>query len=551
MPPTDAPTTSAQRRLRFAEMKAFPALYTTYCTDYERLAAYYAGDWRSPEARRAAAERTAAYPRNRDALVDVLTEQNERWGLDEATHTHLEALRGAETVAVVTGQQVGLFTGPLYTPYKTITALQLARRLAEETRRPVVPVFWLEGSDHDYEEVARLTLLRQNEPLALRYTGHTLPTRGNLGPVGRLQFTRQIEHLIDQIAEALPPSDFHEALLKHLRAAYRPGTTLLDAFARLMRALFPDAGLVFLNPDDVRLKRLALPLFRQEVEDWQTSDARLRAVSETLEEDFHVQVQTRPTNLFLCDDEGRHPIDAEGERFRLRDKDQTFTRDELLALLDADPACFSPNVVLRPLMQDLLLPTAAYVAGPGEVSYFAQFKPVYAWAGVPMPVIYPRASASLVESKVQKVLDRHHLDVADFGEDLDRLFQRVVLSEMQVDVDAVFKDAARHLHQAIGELKPNVAQVDRTLVRSVEAVRAALLKEMEKFKARVVRAEKHNHDEVRAQLEKAQVNLFPGGTPQERALSVLYFLNKYGFDFLTRLRNQLSLDTSAHQVIEL
>ncbi len=551
MPPSDAPPAARLRRLPFAALKAFPALFTTYCADYERLDAFYAGDWRSPEARLRAAERAAAYQRNHNALADVLLEQNEHWGLDEATHAHVEALRGAETVAVVTGQQVGLLSGPLYTPYKTITALHLARRMAEETGRPVVPVFWLEGGDHDLAEIAGLTLLRHNEPVALRYTGHTLPEHGNLGPVGRLRLTEQIEQVLDQVAETLPPSDFHEALLAHLRAAYRPGVTLLDAFARLLRALFPDAGLVFLNPDDARLKHLARPLFRREIEDWQTADARLRAVSQTLEQDFHAQVKTRPTNLFLCDEAGRHAIDADAETFTLRDQGRTFSREELLALLEDDPACFSPNVVLRPLMQDLLLPTAAYVAGPSEVSYFAQFKPLYAWAGVPMPVIYPRASVSLVEAKVQKVLDRHGLAVADFGEDLDRLFQRVVLSEMDVDVDAVFEEAARHLHQAIGTLKPQVEQVDRTLVKSAEAARAALLKELEKFKARVVRAEKHNHDEVRAQLQKAQVNLFPGGVLQERGLSALYFLNKYGFDLLARLGDELTLETGAHQVVEL
>ena len=551
MTTTATPIHTRLRRVPFDRMPAFSTLFSTYCTDYDRLAAFYAGDWRSPEARQQAADRAAAHPRDRNLLADVLLEQNERWGLDHVTRGHIEALRGAETVAVVTGQQVGMLTGPLYTPYKTLTTLQLTRRLAQETGRPVVPVFWLEGGDHDLDEVAGFNLLRHNEVVPLRYTGHTLPEHGNLGPVGRLKLTEQIGRVLDQVAEVLPPSDFHDLLLPHLRAAYRPGTTLLDAFARLMRALFPEAGLVFMDPDDARLKRLAAPLFRREIEDYKTSSARLSEVSAALEHDFHVQVHTRPTNLFLCDGEGRHPIDSEGDHFVLRGADRAFTRDELLERLDADAACFSPNVVLRPLMQDALIPTAAYVGGPGEVSYFAQFKPLYEWAGVPMPIIYPRASVSVVEGKVKKVLDKHALDVPDFGEDLDRLFQRVVLQEMDADVEAMFKEAGRHLHQAINELKPKIEQVDRTLVRTAEATRAGLIKEMEKLKGRVVRVEKQNHDQVRAQLEKALVNLYPAGKLQERALSVLYFLNKYGLNFLAMLNDQLSLDTAAHQVVEL
>ena len=548
---TDAILTQIRDRVPFSDMRAFSNLFTTYCTDFERVAAYYAGDWQDPAARRTAAERAAHHPRDRAALVEVLLEQNERWGLDDATRAHIEALREPEAVAVVTGQQVGLLTGPLYTPYKTITAVQLARQMAEETGRPVVPVFWLEGGDHDLEEVTGIKILRQNEVVALRYTGHTLPEEGNLGPVGRLTLTKQIEAVLREVEETLPPSDFHDALLQSLRDAYQPGTTLLDAFARFMRSLFPEAGLVFMDPDDARFKRLAAPLFRCEIEDYQTAHDALATVSADLEQDFHAQVKTRPTNLFLINGTGRHALDADGDGFTLRGTDETFTREELLALLDDAPERFSPNVVLRPLMQDLLLPTAAYVAGPGEVAYFAQYKPLYAWAGQPMPIVYPRASVSLVESKVQKVLDRYGLDVAAFEADLDRLFQRVVLDNMEVDIDAVFKEAGRHLHQAINDLKPGVEQVDRTLVKAAEGTRAALMKEMEKFKARVVRAEKQSQEQIRAQLEKAKVNLFPGDGLQERTLSALYFLNKYGLDLCTRLETDLSLDTSTHQVVAL
>ena len=552
MPDTESPTAVGLRRLPFEDFGAFTALFKTYVTDFDRLSGFYAGDWRSPDARRTAARRAAEHARDHEALARILLDQNQRWGLDHATHEHIEALHGHETVAVVTGQQVGLFTGPLYTPYKTITALQLATRLADETGRPVVPVFWLEGGDHDLDEVASAHVLRHNEHVALRYGGHTLPARGNLGPVGRLRLTPHIEHLIDRLDETLPPSDFHDRVLALVREAYRPGTTLLDAFARLMRGLFPDAGLVFLDPDDERLKRLAAPLFRREIEDYETAHARLADASDALEADgFHAQVRTRPTNLFLLDDDGRHALDADGDGFRLRDRDVAYTRDELLDLLDAEPGRFSPNVVLRPLVQDWLLPTAAYVAGPGEIAYFGQYKGVYEWAGVPMPIIYPRASVSLVESKVQKVIDRYGFDVAALDEDCGRLFQQIVLDEMEIDVGVVFKEAMRHVHEAINSLKPEIEKVDRTLVGTAEATRAALLKEMDKLQARVVRAEKQQHEAVCQQLEKAQANLYPGGTPQERAITVLYFLNKYGLDLLARLRRTLDLDTSAHQVVEL
>ncbi|PSQ77127.1 MAG: bacillithiol biosynthesis cysteine-adding enzyme BshC, partial [Bacteroidetes bacterium QH_6_63_17] len=205
----------------------------------------------------------------------------------------------------------------------------------------------------------------------------------------------------------------------------------------------------------------------------------------------------------------------------------------------------------RPLMQDHLLPTAAYVAGPGEVSYFAQYGDVYDWAGLEMPLIHPRASVSLVEGKVQKVLDKYDRSVEAFGADLDALFQDVVVETMEVDVDAAFSETLPQIHQAINALKPEVEAVDRTLGASAEATRAALVDEMEALKQKVVRAEKRQQDEVRAQLEKARANLRPSGRLQERMINVLYYLNKYSLDLIDDLQDRLHTDTSEHQVVDL
>jgi len=543
-------TVPAVRRLSLDAMRHFPALFTQYCTDYDVVADFYAGDFRAPAARRAAADRAAAHERDREMLADVLLEQNEQWGLSPAARVNIEALRDPDTVAVVTGQQVGLLTGPLYTIYKTITTLQLADQIAEETGREVVPVFWIEGEDHDFDEIRRTHVLRHNELVELVYDAPE--AAGNPGAVGRLALTDRIESVLSELDDALPPSDFKVPLLEHVRAAYQPGTTIEDAFGKLVRALFPDAGLVFINPDDARLKRQVAPLLRRELTDHATVHARIEATSDVLQQTYHAQVHTRPTNLFLLDQEGRLPIDAEEDgTFTLRGTDRTFTEDELLTRLDAAPEQFSPNVVLRPLMQDALLPTAAYVAGPSETSYFAQYKGVYDWAEIPMPIIYPRASVSIIESKVDKVLEKYDVSVADFMGDFEQLFQRVVMDAMEVDVDHTFQEAMRSIHQAINELKATVESVDSTLTQSAEATRATLVKEMESFKSRVVRAEKRNQDEVRSQLEKARANLLPGGAMQERVVSVLYFLNKYDMELLDELQAALQLDTTEHQVITL
>ena len=546
--PTDTLSAAAVRRIAFDRISAFPRLFQTYCSNYETLSEFYAGDFRDPEVRQQIAARAVKPERDREALADVLLEQNEQWGLDAAAQANIEQLRAPDAIAVVTGQQVGLFTGPLYTPYKTITALALTRRLAEETGRPVVPVFWVEGEDHNFEEVAGVRLLRRNEPVSLRYER---PAGEDRQPVGRHVLTPAIEEVTDRMDEVLPGSDFKPGLMEAIRSAYRPGVRLEDAFVHLMQTLFPETGLVFINPDDARLKAQSASLFRRELEDGTALSDRVNAAGERLEESYHAQVQARPTNLFLLEEEGRLALDQAGGQFQLRGTGRTLSQADLLQLLEDDPGRFSPNVVLRPLMQDTLLPTAAYVAGPGEVSYFAQYRSAYEWAELPMPLIYPRASVTLVESKVQKVLDRYGLSVPAFTQDLDRLFQQVALDEMEKEIDDLFEDAGRQLHKAINTLKPRLSEVDATLTQSAEATRTALMKEINQLKSRVMRAEKRNQDDVRTQLEKARVNLFPAGLPQERALNALYFLNKYSPSLLGELEATLSLDTTAHQVVSL
>ena len=254
--------------------------------------------------------------------------------------------------------------------------------------------------------------------------------------------------------------------------------------------------------------------------------------------------------MLFRSERGRHPLDVENGMFKLRGNGEARTTEDLLATLQKEPESFSANVVLRPLVQDSLIPTAIYVAGPSEIAYFAQFKPVYERVGIPMPAIYPRASVTIVEGKVRKVLDEYGLDISDMDEDLESLFQQVLRENLGSDTDSRFGEASKHLHVAINELKPLLKEVDPTLLKSAEATRAALLKEFDRFRQRVLKAEKRSHEQVRSKLDKAQINLFPGGKPQERAISILYFVNKYGPDLVGRLQDVLSLDTTSHQVLD-
>ena len=326
-----------------------------------------------------------------------------------------------------------------------------------------------------------------------------------------------------------------------------------DAFARLIRSLFPGSGLVFISPDDRYLKDAALPLFRKEIEESGEVVRRIDEVSSALEADYHAQVRARPTNLFYIDDKGRSSIDAteSGDRFSIRHHDQVLDVSDLAQMMESDPCAFSPNVVLRPLLQDRLLPTVAYVGGPGEIAYFAQLKPVYDWAQQPMPVIYPRASATIVESRIQKILDRYNLTSADVGADIELLFKQVVLDKLDFDLPASFESAAERIDKAIEDVRAVVVRTDATLEKALEATRASLRNEWSKFEGRVLKAEKRHHDDDRRRLERVQESLYPAGGLQERAISIITFMNKYGLDFPMQIKDAISTDTRAHQVVAL
>ncbi len=526
----------------FSRMSGFPRLFSTYCTDYKAIGRFFGGDWGSlPSYERVASKILVPH---REIVAAVLEEQNVEWGGGDAS-----ALRSPDTLAVVTGQQLGVFGGPLYTVYKALTAVKLAAVLSTELGRCVVPIFWLEGADHDLDEIAGLTLLRFGTVSKVRYHGHTMPESGNLGSVAHLTFSGDIERMRAEVAASLVRTEFSDDVLEGIFAAYREGTTVVDAFARSMAAIFRGTGLVLANPEVPDLKRLVTPLFQRELNDFAHTMAVVSAASAELLDGYHAQIRTRPTNLYMNGAVGREGIVPNGAEFILRPSGRHVTEAELKCQMGIAPEAFSPNVALRPMVQDTLLPTIAYVAGPGEVSYFAQLKGLYDWAGVPMPVIYPRASITVVESKVQRVLDKYDLNIADVGGDLERLFQRLVLSS--TSVESAFEEAASNLGEVMQGLGREVEAVDPTLGRTSAATKSTMLRELGKLRGRVVRAVKRNNEVQHAQLGRVRHNLYPAGKLQERTLPMLYFLNKYGPAFVQRISERMSLDIRRHQVVTL
>ena len=541
------------------------ALFRAYAAGDEAALAFYRWNPWSPRDRAEAARIAAENARHRDAVADVLAEQNAAWGASPEVMGGVETLRDPASVAVVTGQQLGLFAGPLYTVYKARTAVRLAERLGRETGRPAVPVFWLADEDHDFAEVHRAAFADGPDVRFAVYDPGSgpgqagRPAHDNAVPVGRIVLTEEgVVGALGGLEAALPAGPYRAEALDLARAAYVPGRTMRDAFAHLLRALVPDV--VLMSADDARLKALAAPLVRREVETWARTYADLEARSAGLKAaGFHAQVAPSPVNLFWLEDatppgagEGgagrRLALDpsAAGDGFEFRVSGRTLTLGDLLA---APPERFSPNVVLRPLVQDTLLPTAAYVAGPGEAAYFAQLGPVYERFGVPMPVVEPRLSLTVVEPGIAKVLDHYDLALGDLSGDLAGLWRRLALAESDTDLDAAFADARARLGAVMDDLEVVAKHVGGELEGASGAARAATENAVDRLETKTVRVEKRGHQTIRERLERAQAALWPGGAVQERALGPLSVVARHGVGALRALVGAVPLDASSHYVV--
>ncbi len=527
------------------------ALFRAYAAEESAALAFYGRPW-DEAGFTAAAQDAARAARHRDAVADVLAEQNRAWNGGDAALALVDRLRDPAAVAVVTGQQLGLFAGPLYTVYKALSAIRAAAHVEAVTGRPAVPVFWLADEDHDFAEV-RGAVFTDRADVRFATYDDGLPLDGPRPPVGHIVL--DAAHLADTFAHlerALPDGPHRAAALALARDAYRPGRTMRDAFALLLRALVP--GLVLMSADDARLKRLAAPLFEREASEWRDTARLLAEQSARLvAAGFHAQVEPSPLALFWLDDAGlRRPVDPlDAGGVTLRGTAVRWTDAEWHTRVARTPERVSPNVVLRPLVQDTLLPTAVYIAGPGEAAYYAQLTPVYARFGVPMPAIVPRLSLTVVEPGVRKVLDRYGLDVPDLRGDLQALWKRLALAASDTDIGGPFADARRTMERLTDDLERLAGGVDASLDGAAGAFREATRHALDRLELKTVRVEKRRHADILARLDRARAALWPAGALQERALSPLQIVALHGTDAFPALVGAVPLDSTVHHVVEM
>lgn len=529
-------------------------LFLDYLKDPQALRKFYPSAVRfHHELPQRVPEVLSAYRVDRDKVCDTLLALNERWGARPETLDNIKLLRDPDCIAVVSGQQAGLFTGPLYTVYKALAAVKLAGCLRQRNTK-AVPVFWIAAEDHDFVEVAKAEIIGRDCQLKHVEVSTGLHREGQ--PVGQVVLDDSIREVIDQLFELLPASEFAADMKALVNNAWQPGRGYVDSFATMMTALLGEHGLIFLDPLDPELKRLAAPLYSEAARRAPEIAAALEQRSSDLEAaGYHAQVLATANSfpLFLHDEEGRrHAMTrVESGKYKAKDIEQEYTADELATMAQEMPERFSPNVTLRAVVQDYLLPTIAYHGGAAEIAYFAQTAEVYRVLERPATPILPRSSLTMIERHTGRVLERYDLTLADFFEGLDPVMTRVVEEHLGADTAKLFSKAVQNVNHELDRLRTELEGIDPTLASALDTGRKKINYQLDGLRTRFVRAQMTRDEAAHRQLQRAFDQLYPNKDLQERHINITSLLARHGTYVIEWIFNAINLGSSEHQIVYL
>ncbi|HXR16363.1 MAG TPA: bacillithiol biosynthesis cysteine-adding enzyme BshC [Terriglobales bacterium] len=532
--------------LPFSQIPHTTRLFADFLSDHSKVQQFYPrsayfNQWFKDEA-----SRLTYAPERRERVSAVLERQNRSWGASQKALENIARLRAGAS-AVVTGQQVGLLGGPLFSIFKALTAVKLADH-ATESGVDCVPVFWLATEDHDLEEINQISIPRPDAS----FQDLTTPTQGLPdAPVGTVRFGSEIQAVVEAAAELLGPSEITD----FLREAYRPEETFGTAFARLFARLFADSGVILLDATDPEFHQIAEPIYRAAIERSTELDEALLDRGKALEAaGYHQQVKVTPSStlLFTLRNGARMPVHRRANGNGPADfliGEERISQAELLGQLASSPHDFSGNALLRPVIQDYLLPTLAYAGGSAEVAYFAQAGVVYeALLGRVTPII-PRFSATIVEPKPKAFLERYGLRLVDLFQGPEALRELIASRTLPKELQAAFDQAQASLEKSLATIRDGLARLDSTLIDSAANAESKMLHQLDQLRAKAARAELRQSEVLTRKADLLSNLLYPSKALQEREIAGVYFVARYGAEFLRGVYDAIHPDCLDHQII--
>ncbi len=537
--------------LHHSQVPKSSKLQVDYLERYENLAHFYNGSPFLPATYDRLKQQIDDVSIDRKSLVEILLRQNRNFGAGEQTIENIRSLGDSGTYAVVTGQQVGLFSGPAFTLYKALTAVRLSQSLRERGLK-TVPVFWLASEDHDLVEVAQTYALNDHYELLPLHDPGDRPAPQS--PVGRVKLTAGITGQIDQLESVLPAGDEREKLIKDLRSAYQPGVTWSQSFAKFLTRLFGRWGVVLLDPLDEAVHHLSAPVYQKVLS--QATDLRLRLQqrsADLIKAGYHAQVHIgEDSTMLFAEREGNrlavHSSGSDSQRFTIG-ADHSVSLEELESEISAQPLNYSSNVLLRPVVQDTLLPTLAYVAGPSELAYLGQSQVLYSVLGRPMPAVMPRCGFTLVDHRIERWMEKYQVGVDDIWQGKEHLTKRIASTTFAEGWSERFDQAERDLAALLARLRKDIEVLDPTLLDTLNHTEEKIQFQVERLKGKLTRSAL-KRSEVLARHEQALLGaIMPEKDLQERLVGGAYFLGRAGYGLLEKLLEKIPADFSGHYIM--
>lgn len=488
---------------------------------------------------------------DRKAIAGILERQNEAFGATSATLDNISRLRrDDDTLCVFSGQQAILLGGPLLVVYKALGAIKAAKLYSRQLRRPVIPVFWIAGDDHDFEEANHSWLLdRQNEPVKVAYDS---PPELEV-PTGDITFAdiERLKAVKNQVQETLGETDFTEGLYAMIDRAYSPDDNFVSAFGKLMTELLGEHGLVLFSPSDPAVKRLARPFYRQIVDLQEAIHRCLARTNNELEEaGYHLQVDKSDDAAHLfCNCDGRRPVKRLDGQFVVGD--HTVGRKELLDRIESEPELFSTDVMTRPVLQSWLFPVVSQKCGPAEIAYLAQNHRLFELFERTPPFYMARPSATVMEARIAKLVHRYHIDYRELTGDIEQVVNRVLAATFPANLEKGFEQLREDIEYHLNKFSNEALQFDPSLKKYTKQTLGKIDYLVKGFEDKVFSSHKRKSNETRDRIYRVYNALYTCRGLQERTLSILPFLAKYGRGFLSWLNRELEGEDQNHQLLDM
>ncbi len=534
--PSAAIDTPPVQAVDFSVLPGFSRLFVDAVHGNEFLMSRFPGNVSVSSVQPEMIRKRLAISYNRTAIADVVRDTMPGIELRDLQSRNLAALADDHTAVVVTGQQAGLFGGPLYTLLKAMSAVAAAAEIQKQYPDiRCVPVFWVEDNDHDFIEIAQIAVPDREGGLCRIAVSE--PSEDARAPIGARRWS-QTDTVLDELASALQPTDFTESLMAMLRSAYATGERITTSFVSTLNHILAPTGILFVSAYALQQKGLMAPVLRRVIE---APDVSAKAVKEGVvqlkEQHYHIQAEPVDVNSMMITNGKRHRIDTVGDSFLAGD--HTYTHQQLLDIIDQEPQRFSPTVLTRPIVQDIILPTIAYIAGPGEMGYAAELKELYAMFDTTMPAFLPRHSATLVERKFSTFLEERQLAPSVFFRPIEQVEREFVASIASPELATAFAEAEARVREIFQGLEEKIGAVDATLVPTTGKAMTTALQQIEQLSARATRAQKRQEEGAIGKLRQAHAALFPDHSLQERTAGWVYFANKFGCDTILSVLGEL------------